>query len=372
MKMQLGLIRDRFGPAIRTERGQACSRGRISGNSRTRLSALLVLSLLLAGCGSKHESTADVSSSRPTAQVRVQPVERKSRMMTEEVVGTVRAKLRATLESKLSGRIDKMPVVLGDKVQKGQLIARLDAAEIPARLEQAEATLDQADRDLKRISVLFEQQTVTRAEYDIAQARQRMAKGATDEAKAMMSYVEIVAPFDGLVTKKWADVGDLAVPGKPLIEIEDPALLQMEADLPETIAARVTRKARLKIQAAGANGDFEGVVSELAPSADPISRTFRVKLDLPQTPGLMPGQFARLIVPIGESNAVRVPAAAVVQRGQLEIVFCVTDQRARLHLVKTGKRVGDELEIVSGLNDGDTVVVSGAEQLTDGQPVEVK
>jgi len=302
----------------------------------------------------------------------MQTVENKSRTMTEEVVGTVRAKLRATLEARLSGRIEKMPVVLGDTVQKGQLVARLDAGEIAARLEQAEASLEQAERDWKRISTLFEGQGATRAEYDSAQARQRVAQGAVAEAKAMMGYVEIVAPFDGVVTKKWADRGDLAVPGKPLVDIEDPSALQMEADIPEAIASHIQRDSRLEVRVDAVNSDLEGVVSEIAPTADPVSRTFRVKLDLRPTAGLMPGQFARLAVPIGERNSVRVPAAAVVQRGQLEIVFSVTNQHAQLHLVKTGKRVGDEIEILSGLHAGKTVVISGADQLTDGQPVEAR
>jgi len=292
--------------------------------------------------------------------------------MTEEVVGTVRAKLRATLEARLSGRIEKMPVLLGDKVKKGQLMALLDAEEIAARLEQAEASLEEADRSLKRAAALFEEQGATRAEYDSAQSRQRIAKGAVAEAKSMMNYVEIVAPFDGVVTKKWVDVGDLAAPGKPLLEVEDPSSLQMEADVPEAIASRIQRGSRLAVSVDAITNALEGIISEIAPSADPASRTFQVKLELPQTAGLMPGQFARLAVPVGERNSVRVPVAAMVHRGQLDIVFSVTNQHAQLHLVKTGRRVGDEIEILSGLDAGATVVISGPDQLTDGQPVEAK
>ena len=329
-------------------------------------------SFVFAGCGSKHEAQKENSRSLPTARVRVQTVESKTRALTEEVVGTLRAKLRATLEAKVSGRIEAMPVALGDAVQKGQLLARLEAGEIAARLEQAEASMEQAERDWARVSALFEQHSVTRGEYDSARARHRIAKGALAEARAMMSYVEIVAPFPGVVTKKWVDQGDLAAPGKPLLDLEDPGALQLDADVPEAIAAHIQHSSRLKIRVDAVSRELMATVSEIAPAADSGSRTFRVKLDLPPTDGLRSGQFARLTVPIGESQSLRVPKTAVVRRGQLEIAFSVSNQQARLHLVKTGKLVGDEIEVLSGLDPGESVVVDGADKLTDGQPVEAQ
>ncbi len=305
-------------------------------------------------------------------EVRAQIVENKSRPMTDEVVGTVRAKLHATLEAKLSGHIEKMPVTLGEKVQKGQLITRLDAEEVAARLEQAEASLEEADRNWKRISSLFEQQSVTRAEYDAAQTRQRIAKGAAAETKAMMGYVEITAPFDGIVAKKWADVGDLAAPGKPLIDIEDPSALQMEADVPDGIASSIRPDSQLGIRVGSAAIELTGVVREIAPVADPNSRTFHVKLDLPLSAGLMPGQFARLAVPVGDASTIRIPAVALIQRGQMEMVFVVVNGQSQLRIVRIGRRIADEFEVVSGLNSGDQVVTEGAAALTDGQPVTIK
>jgi RND family efflux transporter MFP subunit len=338
----------------------------------TAATALALLALPLGGCGPRHGKTAEPAAGLPTAQVRVQIAESKTRTMTEEVVGTVRAKLRATMEAKLNGRIDRMPVALGDRVQKGQLLAQLDAAELAARLEQAEAALAQAESDWKRAATLFEQQSVTRAEYDSAQARQRMARAAVSEIKAMLANAQIVAPFDGVVTRKWADVGDLAAPGKPLVDLDDPAVLQLEADVPETVTSQIQRGSQWAVRVDALRSVVTGTVSELAPAADPLSRTCRVKLDLPQTAGLMPGQFARLAVPIGEGQALRVPAMAVLQRGQLEMLFVAADQHAHLHLVRTGRRVGDEVEILSGLEAGCSVIVSGAELLTDGQPVEAR
>ena len=335
--------------------------------------SLLVASLaLFAGCGKKHESHESGQPNLPTAQVRVQTAQMKKQTLTEEVVGTVRPKTRATLEAKLSGRILAMPVVLGQQIKAGTRVAYLDAAEVKARYEQAVASLDQADRDWKRVDELFKREAMTQSELDAADARRRVAKATLAEANAMMSYVEVAAPFDGVVARKWAEVGDLAAPGKPLIEIEDPTMLQMEADVPEAIATRIQSGARLSVRVESLNESLISTVVEIAPSADPVSRTFQVKLALPPTRGLMSGQFARLIVPVGESSSLRIPASALVQRGQLEIVFVAADGRAQLRLVKTGKRFGNEVEIVSGLEGGESVVIEGAAQLADGQPVEVK
>jgi len=328
--------------------------------------------MLLAGCGKAHQGHTATQRELPSAQVRTQTVEAKPLARVEDVVGTVRAKLRATIEAKTSGRITDLPVVLGQKVKAGELLARLDAPEIKARLDQAEATLQQAERDSKRLSSLLNQQAVSRADSEAADSRYLVAKGVVAEVRAMMGYVEIHAPFDGVVTKKWVDVGDQAAPGKPLVDMEDPSKLQLEADVPEAIASRIKQDARMTIRVEQSTSDLSGTMAEIAPIADPISRTFRVKLDVPASPGVMSGQFARLVVPVGENTSMRVPTSAVVQRGQLEIIFAVENQHARLRLVKTGRRVNDETEILSGLNSGDLVVVDNPLLLVDGQPLEGK
>jgi RND family efflux transporter MFP subunit len=304
--------------------------------------------------------------------VRVQAVETRKSPTLEEVVGTVRARLRATMEAKTAGRIIELPVVLGQQVQAGELLVRLEAPEIKARLEQAEAGLEQAEREFKRVSALIKDHAATQADFDNANSRYLMAKGAVAEARAVVSYLEVRAPFAGVVTRKWADVGDLAAPGKPLVDLQDPTRLQLEADVPEAIASKVQAGATLSVRLGEGTAEIAGTVAELAPQADPVSRTLRVKLDLPAGPGLISGRFARLLVPVGETASLRVPESAVVQRGQMELVFVAANQRAQLHLVKTGRRVGHELEILSGLADKDEVVVENASRLVDGQPLEVR
>ncbi|MCI0537473.1 MAG: efflux RND transporter periplasmic adaptor subunit [Verrucomicrobiales bacterium] len=325
---------------------------------------------MVAGC-KRHESSKSAPAALPTATVRVQRVEAKKHLSTEEAVGTVRAKLQARLEAKVPGRIFEMRAVPGQSVKAGEPLVRLDAQEIRARLDQALATQQQAASDLKRFTALLQREAATQAEFDAVQARARVADAAVKEAQTMLGYTEVLAPFDGVVTRKLADVGDLAAPGKPLLDMEDTTRLRLEADIPEAIIGAVKLGATMLVRVSGITGDLKGTVSEIAPTADPNSRSFRVKLDLPSAAGLRAGQFGRVAVPVSETTALRVPISALVRRGQLQMVFVVADQRAVMRLVKPGKRIGDEVEIASGLSPGESAVIENAASLADGQPVEV-
>jgi len=326
--------------------------------------------LWLTGC--REQPNSGGHEVLPAVQVRVQTVEAARHVVTEDVVGTVRAKLHAALEAKVSGRVENMLVTPGQTVKAGELLAQLDAREIQARLDQALALREQAGRDTERLRGLLTQNAVSRQEFETVESRYRVAVASVIEAETMLGYTKIVAPFDGVVTRKFADVGDLATPGRPLLELDNPKALRLEADVPESRINRVQLGATLSVHSASEASDITGVVSEIAPVADPASRTFNVKLDLPAKAGLRAGQFARVTIPVGETKTLRVPTSAVVQRGQMELVFVVVTQKAQLRLVKTGKRVGDAIELVSGIGAGEQVVVQGAGRLLDGQPVEAK
>jgi RND family efflux transporter MFP subunit len=302
----------------------------------------------------------------------VQTVESRQRVATEEVVGTVRAKLHSIIEAKISGRIEKMLVVPGQNVKTGELLVQLDAREVQAQLDQSLALRQQAQNDLKRATDLIQQKILSQSEYDNAQSKFRVTDAAATEAETMLGYTKVTAPFGGVITRKYADVGDLASPGKPLLEMEDARDLRLEADVPEAVIGHLALGDKLEVRVSGVTNELDGVISEIAPSADPNSRTFLVKLDLPPTPGLRAGQFGRAAMPVGETSALRAPASAVVQRGQMELVFVVVNGHAQLRIVKTGKRIGDEVELVSGVDAGEQVVMDGAGTLVDGQPLTIK
>ena len=336
---------------------------------RLLFSAVVAAAPLLSGC---HPAAVPNPAELPPATVRIQAVERKARAATEAVVGTVRPKLSAAIEAKVSGRIEQMLVGPGQLVKAGDRLVRLDAHEIQSRLEQAVAARQQAESDLKRATDLMQQKILSQSEFDGTQSKYRIAAAAEAEAKTMLDYTLIVAPFDGVITRKLADVGDLAAPGKLLLQMENPETLRLEADVPEGLVSHVKLGDKLAVRIAAVAGDIEGVVAEMSPTADPNSRTYLVKLDLPGATGLRSGQFGRVAVPVGEVSVIRVPAAAVIQRGQMELVFVVTGNHAQLRLVKTGSRVGDDIELVSGLDAGEQVVTDGMATLKDGQPVTIK
>lgn len=336
--------------------------------ARPAVTTLLLAAAFLTGCGPKPEPDR-VTPQLPTVAVRVAPARPSSEPVTQEVVGTVRSKQRAQIEARVAGRIAELRVTAGQMVRAGELLARLEAVEIQARLEQAIAQEAQAARDLERFSRLVDQGAVTRQEFDAAQTRARTTAATVSEARTMLGYLEITAPFAGVITRKLADTGDQAAPGKPLLELEDPTALRLEADVSEALIQRLDLAQELAVRLAHLPGPLTGRISEIAPAADAASRTFLVKLDLPSTPGVRAGQFGRVAVPVAGSGALLVPADALIRRGQLEYVFVVEENTARLRLVRTGGASGDQVEVLAGLDTDEDVVISNPSQLRDGQPV---
>lgn len=327
--------------------------------------------LALAGCGKHREP---LHSTLPLAEapvpVMVAAAYWVEHAAVEEVVGTVRSKQQALVEAKIAGRVEQYLAAPGQTVKAGELLARLDAREIATKVDSAKALLEQADRELARYRKLVAQNAASRQELDAVEARQKVAAAQLTEAETLLGYARVVAPFDGVITRKLAEVGDLAMPGKPLAEVESPSGLRFEADLPEAILDRVSMGQTMTARIGRVV--TEAKVSEIAPIADALSRTFRVKMDLLKTEGLRSGQFGRVAVPVAEERVLAAPAPAVTRRGQLEGVFVVRDGRAWLRLVKTGRQVKGGIEVLSGLEPGELVVKEAPAGMVDGQRVEVR
>lgn len=327
-----------------------------------------LLLLSLASCG-KQEPKNPTTAALPNQAVKTHLVTLASYQATEDVVGTVRSKQRAVIEAKVSGRVLQYLVTPGQTVKSGDMLAELDAQEIRARREQASAMLEQASKEMDRTKQLIASNAISRQDFDSAEAKLKVARAALNEADTMLGYARVTAPFDGVITRKLADVGDLAMPGKPLMETEAPSSLRFEADVPEAILDRIKLGVKMQVKVSSVPQAFDATVSEIAPVADAVSRTFQVKFDLPASEGLRTGQFGRVSVPVAEAMMLQVPREAVMKRGQMEMVYVVRDQKAALRLVKTGKVMTANIEILSGLEEGEAVVISDVAKLLDGQSV---
>jgi membrane fusion protein, multidrug efflux system len=297
---------------------------------------------------------------------------------TEESVGTLKAAERMAIAARVLAPIEEMPIRAGQRVEQGQTLVVLDRRSFESQLLQAEANQTaaaagtaQSTTNFERMSALRESNSVSVAEYDraqeqllVAEARLVEANAAVDEANIRLSYTEIVAPRAGIIVDRIAQPGDLANPGVPLLHLYDPESLRLEAPIPERRARELSIGQPLKVEI-GENGvRIQGIVDEVVPQADVTSRSFLVKLTIPQDPTLFEGLYGIVLVPAGAREHLCLHHDAIRRIGQLEFVTVVredpesgettTERRA----IKTGQ-YGDaeHLEVLSGLEAGEQVLL---------------
>jgi RND family efflux transporter MFP subunit len=328
------------------------------------------LVLALAACGTEPRTLSPpAAASRAVAVARA---ERGAWASPVEVVGTVRAVRSATLAPVVAGTVAEVRAGVGSAVRAGDVLVRLSAREVDARLEQARAVVALARLERDRAAALRHGEAIAPAQLDAALSQLQVASARQAEAETMAANTVLRAPFAGVVTAKLVSQGDTAMPGQPLLVLEAPGALRLEARVPEAAAAGLALGAPVAVRLEGVAAELTGVVGELDPTADAASRTRLVKVDLPAAPGVRSGGFGRLLLAAGAGDAVTVPAAALVRRGQLETVFVADAGVARLRLVRAGRERGGRVEIASGLGGDETVVVAEAAQLVDGQPITVR
>ncbi len=330
--------------------------------------AALVLAAVTA-CNADHSDSPAVVENLPTIPVKAITAEESSPARQVEIMGTVQAAESASIAAKISGNITQILVSPGSRVKKGALLASISAGEISAKLLQVQAQLEQATRNLTREQSLLKKNAATVEMVKTLEETKKIAEAAYNEARTMLSYATIKAPFDGMITKKHANVGDLATPGSPLLQLESETQLQVITHIPESLVLKISIGDRLPIYIPAAELEIIGIVQEVAPTADTRSRTAQVKLTIPSLSKIRSGQFARVSLPGTRGSALLLPETALQPFGQMERVFIVVDQIAQLRLVKTGLRHGSKIEILSGIEPGEQIVVSADTKLQDGQPV---
>ncbi|HXQ23752.1 MAG TPA: efflux RND transporter periplasmic adaptor subunit [Candidatus Acidoferrales bacterium] len=335
--------------------------------------ATLLLLLWMAGfltSGKIHPGTVPQSptgpDSGPTVQVRVdeQPLMR-------EAVGTVGSRVAVAVASQVMANVLDVTVGVGATVHKGDVLLRLDGRDLTARLREAEAgastaraALGGAEADYKRFEALIARHAVTQKEFEdvrtgyaMAQSRLQAAEQAVAQARVALGYVEISAPIDGVVAEKMVEPGDLAVPGKPLLMLHDPQQLRIEAAVAEELAPRVALGAPVSVHVDALGKAFSTRIDEIIPRADPLTRTIAVRASLPAGEGLQPGMFGRLSFPAGSVRTLSIPRRAVRRIGQLESVQVMTPSGPRSRHVQTGVLRDDQVEILAGLEAGESVLL---------------
>lgn len=339
------------------------------------VAALVILLLWMQGIlggGKIPPGEVDVVQPKP-AQARGEGTAERTRFVKqEEAVGTVKTRREVMVAPRIMGTILELPVRPGDAVTQGQVLARLDDRDVRTRLEQArsavaaaESEFTRAEKDHVRFTRLRDQDAVPQQQFEQAQASFRAAsarlKGAREalkEAEINLGYTEIRSPVTGYVVEKDMQVGDMASPGRPLLLLQEGGPMRLEAAVREGLAGTVELGQPLQVRVDAIGETLAGTVEEKVPAADPRSRSFLVKVSLPQTPGLRSGMFGRLYVPTGWVTPLTVPRDAVQRFGQLEQVWVTTGEgQPRRRYVRTGRAYEDRVEVLSGLDEGERVLV---------------
>lgn len=333
--------------------------------------ACLFLVLLLSAAGCREQLEPGATPVLPSATVRVETLSLSKVPFQIEVAGTVQAVTQASIAARISGPVVEVAVRSGDNVKKGDLLVRISAAELSAQVQQAETQVTQARRNYERESKLLQANASTAETVKSLAERMRIAESAYQEARAMLDYAVVRAPFDGTVTHKLVEVGNLAVPGGVLLRMENSTALEVAVQVPERLVQTLASGARLTLSIPTVGEHIDAEITEIAPTVDPQSRSAQVKLALPDLPALRSGQFARVALPGDGGTTLMIAAPALQHRGQMAQVFVVEQGLARLRLVRTGATYGERIEILAGLQPGEQIVIGTDRRLQDGQPLQI-
>jgi RND family efflux transporter MFP subunit len=338
------------------------------------LASGLFIVILLLWMSGKFSSKVHPKVLKPAAQNingKIVPVRLIKLPLTESAVGTVQAVHETTIASKLLSRVTEMNIKAGQAVKKNDVLMRLDETDLRAKLQQAkssvvmaEAAYNQAIIDEKRTGILIKSNAVSQQAYDKSltnlkstNAELKRAQEAVKEVQSILDYATVLSPINGIVIDKKVDVGDTVVPGQMLLRLFDPSRMQMVASVRESLAYKLKVGQEIGVKIDTLKMACSGTVSEIVPESSSTSRTFQVKVTGPCPPGIYSGMFGRIYIPLADEKVLVVPAKAVREFGQLEMVNVVENGQEIRRAVRTGRSFGDDIEILSGLREGEQVVV---------------
>lgn len=306
-------------------------------------------------------------------KVEVSPVNSVKLERAISAVGTLRSHDSVMLRPEVSGRISEINFTEGGKVEKGQVLVRLDDSVAKARVQQARANLQLAGSQHRRSVELNKQGFVSRQARDEAASNLAVQQAAVALAEAELEKTAIQAPFNGLVGLRTVSVGDYVGPGTDLVPIEAVDPLNVDFRIPEQFLGSVAVGSRLHVSFDALAGfQREGTVGAISPQVDVGGRSLLLRANVPNPDDLLrPGLFARVQLELAEAQGLVVPESALAPSGDAQYVYRVENGVVKRVMVQIGQRMGAHVEIVSGLNEGDDVVVSGLQKIRDGIEVEI-
>jgi RND family efflux transporter MFP subunit len=346
--------------------------------------SLLAATIGLTGCNDKTEQTGKAETAAKTVKADVFTVTLGSVPLTAVVPGSVVPDQKAQIASRLMGYIKNLDVEVGQAVKHGDLLFSIDSGDIKSQISQANAAYQQALAALKdarldynRFTKLYKEDSVSKQQYDkirlqfsVAQENLVAAKSGLDQAKAQLNYANVKAPFDGVIVQKMAVAGSLAAPGNPIVIMENLKSLSVQTQVSSDLYAVLRNGDTAQVLIEGVDKPFVGTIYTLVSAADPKTRTHTVKLSLPNVNDVNSGTFARVSFKRGERKTMMLPVSAVVNRAGIEGVFVVENGKAFFHMVRTGKVMGDMVEIQSGLALGEQIVVNNNQEMLNGDIIE--
>jgi len=332
-------------------------------------------SVLGAGFAFLGKDTSYASVPKTQEPVPVSTITALPRLVVNGVsaAGALSSRNTSVLSSKVMGRVIELTVNEGDYVTRGRLLVRIESGEINAQAYQAQAAYNNAKLQYDRIRSLFDEKAATQMEMDQATLGIESARAGLNAAKAMESHAVISAPIAGRIVEKRINLGEMALPGQPIVKIEDNGSLRLEVTVREQDIRFVEPGKPVLVRIDALPGrEIKARVGQVVPAADVRTHSFVAKIDIPAEKGLITGMYGKASFATGTREALMIPRSALVEMSGLTGVYLVTgDGSALFQMIQSGEAQGDMVEAVTGLKAGDQVITSRHETSIDGRKVEV-
>jgi RND family efflux transporter MFP subunit len=349
---------------------------------------LSLTALLLTNCGNKEKKAQE--NNAPAVAVTLNKVDTNNSKTTITSSGKIEASQSAILSTRLMGHTEKILVAVGDKVSKGQLLLKINSADLLAKKAQvtsqinaSNSALANAKKDFDRYTNLYQKQSVSKKEleniatrYEMAKSNHEAAQEMKKEIESQLDYTFIKAPFSGVITQKFTNEGNMANPGMPLLSIENSKHLEVTTLISEADIHNISLDSKTEITIKSINKSVEGEIVSISNSSSKSGGQFSVKINLQNTDSkILAGMYANVQIETKEkiANKVFIPLTAVVQKGQLSGVYTVSSSdTAILRWLRLGKKTANKVEVLSGLNTDEKYIINASGKLYNGVKVSIQ